>query len=74
MGPSSLLRGIFSERDIQRVPVPLSARGSVWRAKAACSAGQKEAAPVLCSHLSPASALCYLMQEDEPIMSCHQTV
>lgn len=46
MGHSSLLRGTFSGKDIQRVPVPLSLRQCV-RAKARAS--------VLCSHLSPAA-------------------
>lgn len=55
MESSSILRGKFSGKDIEEVPVP-SAWGSVCRAKAC--------APVLCSHLSPAAALCYLVQED----------
>lgn len=54
MGPSSILRGKFSVRDIQRVPVPLSL-GQCVRAQARV--------PVLCNHLSPAAALCYLVQE-----------
>lgn len=54
MGPSSVLRGKFSGKDIQRVPVALSL-GQCVRAQARV--------PVLCNHLSPAAALCYLVQE-----------